>query len=157
MLRHVYNLLWYPALPVALAATGARDRDDRRQRLGHLTIDPITPAAGAASLRIWIHAASVGEIEAVRPIAAGLRRQHPHASIVITTMTVTGRDAARRRIADASAWALAPLDCPRTVRTCRSRVRPHLVLITETELWPNYFLESRRAGARIAIVNGRMS
>ena len=77
--------------------------------------------------------------------------------MVITTMTATGRDAAQRRIPGAAAWMLAPLDNQRAVRSFLDRVRPNLVLITETEIWPNYFLESARAGATIAIVNGRIS
>ncbi|HYB90676.1 MAG TPA: 3-deoxy-D-manno-octulosonic acid transferase [Candidatus Binataceae bacterium] len=152
MLRHLYSILWYPALPFALAAAGARDARDRRERMGRIELPP-----GASPPRIWIHAASVGEIEAVRPIAAGLRRRYEHGAIVVTTMTATGRDAARRRIAGAAACALAPLDCPLTVRAFLRAVRPNLVLVAETELWPNYFIESRRAGARVAVINGRIS
>jgi 3-deoxy-D-manno-octulosonic-acid transferase len=152
MLRAIYNALWYPALPFALAAAGGRDRQDRRERMGTINLAP-----NGAGPRIWIHASSVGEVEAIRPIAAGLHRELPDARIVITTMTTTGRDAARRRIPSAAACALAPLDCPATVRRFLHTVRPSLVLIGETELWPNYFIEARRAGARVAIVNGRIS
>jgi 3-deoxy-D-manno-octulosonic-acid transferase len=151
MLRTLYNFLWYPALPMALLATGVGDRQDRRERMGFQALPP-----GGAP-RIWMHAASVGEIEALRPVAAGLLREIPGAQVIVTTMTTTGRDAARRRIAGAAACALAPLDCPATVRRFLRAVRPDLVLIGETELWPNYFIEGRRAGARVAIVNGRIS
>jgi 3-deoxy-D-manno-octulosonic-acid transferase len=72
-------------------------------------------------------------------------------------MTVTGRDAARRSIPGARAHLLAPLDCRRALRPFLDALRPTLVLIAETELWPNYFIESHRAGARLAIVNGRIS
>jgi 3-deoxy-D-manno-octulosonic-acid transferase len=151
MLRTLYNVLWYPALPMALLAAGTRDRQDRRERMGaHAAQTGTTP-------RIWMHAASVGEIEGLRPVAAGLLRELPGAQVFVTTMTTTGRDAARRRIAGASTCALAPLDCPATVRKFLRAVRPDLVLVGETELWPNYFIESRRAGARVAIVNGRIS
>jgi 3-deoxy-D-manno-octulosonic-acid transferase len=111
----------------------------------------------AGALRIWIHAASVGEIEAIRPVGLGLLERYPGAIVAITTMTATGREAARRRIPGAAAWMLAPLDNRRAVRTFLKHIRPQLVLITETEIWPNYFLESARAGATIAIVNGRIS
>jgi 3-deoxy-D-manno-octulosonic-acid transferase len=151
MLRILYNALWYPALPVALIAAGARDRQDRRERMGSLAPQP------GGTPRIWMHAASVGEIEALRPVAAGLLRELPGARVVITTMTTTGRDAARRRIPGAAVCVLAPLDCPATVRAFLRAVRPNLVLVGETELWPNYFIEARRAGARVAIVNGRIS
>jgi 3-deoxy-D-manno-octulosonic-acid transferase len=152
MLRLLYNTLWYPALPFALMAAGARGRQDRRERLGKVEI-----AADSERPRIWIHASSVGEIEAIRSIAHGLRRELDGARMIVTTMTPTGRDAARRRISGAELCALAPLDCPAVVRRFLRRVRPHLLIVVETELWPNYFIEAKRAGTRVAIVNGRMS
>jgi 3-deoxy-D-manno-octulosonic-acid transferase len=152
MLTALYNLLWYPALPFALIAAHPANLRDYRERMGR---GDFPDAAGAP--RIWIHAASVGEIEAIRPIANGLLEQHPGAIVAITTMTATGRDAATRRIPGASAWMLAPLDNPRAVRSFLERVRPTMVIITETEIWPNYFIESARARATIAVVNGRIS
>jgi 3-deoxy-D-manno-octulosonic-acid transferase len=152
MLSAIYNLLWYPALPFALLAAHPANMRDYRERMGH---GDFPDTAGAP--RIWIHAASVGEIEAIRPVAIGLLERYPTAVVVITTMTATGRDAAQRRIPGAAAWMLAPLDNQRAVISFLDRVRPSLVLITETEIWPNYFFESARAGAAIAIVNGRVS
>ncbi len=152
MLSAIYNLLWYPALPFALIAAHPANMRDYRERMGH---GDFPDTAGGP--RIWIHAASVGEIEAIRPVAIGLLEHYPTAVMVITTMTATGRDAAQGRIPGAAAWTLAPLDNQRAVRSFLDRVRPSLVLITETEIWPNYFFESARAGATIAIVNGRIS
>ena len=152
MLRLLYNALWYPALPFALMATGTRGRQDRRQRMGHLELAP-----DGDRPRIWIHASSVGEVEAIRSVAHGLMRDMEGARLVVTTMTPTGRDAARRRIPSAEVCALAPLDCRAVVRRFVRNVRPHLLIIVETELWPNYFHEAKRAGARVVIVNGRVS
>jgi 3-deoxy-D-manno-octulosonic-acid transferase len=152
MLRILYNALWYPALPFALMAAGTRGKQDRRERMGRLELAP-----DGDRPRIWIHASSVGEVEAIRSIAHGLMRYMEGARLIITTMTPSGRDAARRRIAGAEAYALAPLDCPAIVRRFIRRVRPQLLIIVETELWPNYFIEAKRAGARVAIVNGRIS
>ena len=152
MLSAIYNLLWYPALPFALMAAHPANMRDYRERMGHGDF-PDT----AGKPRIWIHAASVGEIEAIRPVAIGLLEHHPGAIMTITTMTATGRAAAMRRIPGATAWMLAPLDNRHAVRSFLQRVRPTIVLITETEIWPNYFLESARAGATIAVVNGRIS
>lgn len=152
MLSGLYNLLWYPALPFALLAAHPASMRDYRERMGRGDF----PATDGAP-RIWIHAASVGEIEAVRPVAHGLLERHPRAVMAITTMTAAGREAARRRIPGAAAWMLAPLDNRRAVRSFLKRVRPSVVLITETEIWPNYFIESARAGATIAVVNARMS
>ncbi|HYR79041.1 MAG TPA: glycosyltransferase N-terminal domain-containing protein [Candidatus Dormibacteraeota bacterium] len=152
MLHAAYNLLWYPALPFALLASHPGSLRDYRERMGRGEFP-----SGAGAPRIWIHASSVGEIEAVRPVANGLLEHYRGAVLAITTMTATGRDAARRRIPDASAWMLAPFDSPRAVRSFLARFRPDVLLITETEIWPNYFLEAARFGARIAVVNGRMS
>jgi 3-deoxy-D-manno-octulosonic-acid transferase len=152
VLRALYNLSWYPALPVALLI-GGRDATARHQRLGRVDSLP----AHAAALRVWLHASSVGEIEAVRPIALGLLESQPGVVLVVTTMTETGREAAMRRIPAAAAYRLAPLDHRAAVRAHLASVAPGLVLIAEAELWPNYFIESRRFGARVAIVNGRLS
>jgi 3-deoxy-D-manno-octulosonic-acid transferase len=72
-------------------------------------------------------------------------------------MTIGGRDAAERRIPEAASVSLAPLDLLPAVRRFAGKIRPRLTLIAETELWPNYIGESHRVGARVAIVNGRMS
>jgi len=147
--RSLYNLLWYPALPLGLAIAAG----SRRDRLGALDL----PHSPRGAIRIWLHAASVGEIEAVRPIATGLLEEHPGAAFIVTTMTPAGREAALRRLPAAVACGLAPLDHPLTVRRFLAAAAPALVLITEAELWPNYFIEARRRGARLALINGRLS
>jgi 3-deoxy-D-manno-octulosonic-acid transferase len=152
----LYNALWYPALPVALALSGgARDAGTRRARMGLAWADD--GAAPSAEPRIWAHAASVGEVGALRAVVTALVSERPGATLLVTTMTAAGRDAARRALPGARAHLLAPLDCRRTLGPFLDAVRPTLVLIAETELWPNYFIESHRAGARVAIVNGRIS
>jgi 3-deoxy-D-manno-octulosonic-acid transferase len=152
MLRLLYSTLWYPALPFALFASRSTEWHSARERLGLGA-----PALADSEFRIWIHLASVGEVEAIQSIARRLLRDVPHAAVVLSAMTPAGRDVARRRISTARACVLAPFDCPSCVRAFLRRVRPQLVIVTETELWPNYFLQSRRIGAKIAIVNGRMS
>ena len=155
ILAFVYNALWYPALPFVLAAAGGRNRRAWRERLGVANV--AGARSGADAPRVWVHAASVGEIEAMRPIVLGLLREAPSGVVVVTSMTAAGRDAARRRIPGLAACQLAPLDLRPAVRAFLARVRPRLVLIAETELWPNFFVESARVGARLAIVNGRLS
>ena len=147
-----YNLLWYPALPFALLAAHPANLRDYRERMGR----GVFPETSGAP-RIWIHASSVGEIEAIRPVANGLLQHYPDAMLAITTMTAAGREAAERRIPGARSWMLAPFDTVSAVRSFLARLRPDLLLITETEIWPNYFFEAARFGARIAVVNGRMS
>jgi 3-deoxy-D-manno-octulosonic-acid transferase len=149
-LHSLYNALWYPALPLALIGS----RGAVAERLGRAA-SPL--AADGRSPRLWYHAASVGEVEAVSAIVTEMCHALPHSVAVTTSMTVAGREAARRRIPAAAASLLAPLDCAPAVRSFVSKLRPNLVVVAETELWPNYFREGRRYGARIAIVNGRIS
>ncbi len=149
----LYNALWYPALPFALIASGGLDTENRSERLGAAAV----ASSAQGSPRIWLHAASVGEVEAMRPVIRELRHDYPEAMVVVTTMTVAGRAAARKRIAGAVACQLAPLDCAARVRSFLAAVRPQIVLVAETELWPNLLIESARFGARVAIVNGRIS
>jgi 3-deoxy-D-manno-octulosonic-acid transferase len=148
----IYSTLWYPALPFALIAAGG-DAQSRRERLGAM-------ASEAAALddwkpSVWLHAASVGEIEGARPVVQNLARIRPDLQFVITTMTLAGRDAARRRLNGIS--QLAPFDHAAAVRAFVAHIRPVLVIIAETELWPNFFLQSSAAGARIALINARLS
>lgn len=149
-LYRLYNAIWYPVLPFALLAGGG----DRHERLGQAR--PGEMALEGAP-RLWFHAASVGEIEALSAVARGLMNELPGAAAIVTTMTEAGREAARRRIPEAAAHRLAPFDHPAAVRNFIAAARPDLVVITETELWPGYFVEARRTGARIAILNGRVS
>ena len=154
MLRQLYNALWYPVLPIALYFSGGIRGDNRRERLGKIE-PPAVRAAGGP--RIWLHAASVGEIEGARPVVLGLMRELPNSFLAVTTMTEAGREAARRRIPVAHRYALAPLDSPRVVKRFLDSIRPTMVLIAETELWPNYLREAHHSGAKVAILNGRIS
>jgi 3-deoxy-D-manno-octulosonic-acid transferase len=97
--------LWYPALPFALLAAHPATKRDYRERMGH---GDFPKTAGAP--RMWIHAASVGEIEAIRPVAIGLLGRYPGAVMTITTMTAAGREAAnpRRERLDAGATRQSP-------------------------------------------------
>ena len=146
-----YNALWYPALPFALIAGGGLRKS--RERLGLVPRDSNT--SDGRTPRVWLHAASVGEIEGARPVVQSLTRIRPDLELVITTMTAAGRDAARRRLN--GICRLAPLDHAAAVRAFVRRVRPVLVIITETELWPNFFLQSAAAGVKIALINARVS
>ncbi len=157
ILHRLYNALWYPALPIALVLSGgARYAETRRARMGRGWNGARTAAAPGAA-RIWAHASSVGEVGALGAVVNSIARERPGATLIVTAMTAAGREAARRAMPAAQAHLLAPLDAPAALDRFLRATRPTLVLIAETELWPNYFLESRRAGARLAIVNGRIS
>ena len=147
----IYSTLWYLALPFALLIIGD-DARSRRERLGLISTD--TEQSGRMR-RVWVHAASVGEIEGVRPIVRRLAELRPDLEFFVTTMTPAGREAARRHLN--GICQLAPFDHSAIVRAFLARVRPVLVIIAETELWPNFFLQSAASGASIALVNARLS
>jgi 3-deoxy-D-manno-octulosonic-acid transferase len=118
--------------------------------------------SGGVSLRegdapcAWFHGVSVGEVHLLRQVVAGFRRRHPDWQCVISTTTNTGYDEARKRFPDLPViyWAF---DFTWAVRRALRRIRPSLVVLAEGEVWPNFLAAARRAGARMAVVNGRLS
>jgi 3-deoxy-D-manno-octulosonic-acid transferase len=107
---------------------------------------------------IWVHAVSVGEVLVARPLVQRLRRRFPAQRIVLSTTTVTGRELAGRLLADhVDAQFSCPLDFRWAVRRTLAVVNPTLMVMVETELWPNLIHAARLRGARVAVVNGRLS
>jgi len=155
----VYNLLFglgfLLALPYYLwkdRGTG-KYRQTFRERMGAL------PVAIAADARpsIWIHAVSVGEVLAARSLIAALKQRLPSHRLFLSTTTVTGNAVARGSVSGIDGLFFAPLDFPWPVRKALRALNPALLVIMETELWPNLIREARRRGTRIAIANGRFS
>ncbi len=107
---------------------------------------------------IWLHAVSVGEILASVEFLKGLRRELPRTRIFVSTSTVAGRALAGEKLAAlADGVFYAPVDYVWAVRRVLRALKPSLVVIAETEIWPNLFREVKRTGAGLAIVNGRIS
>jgi 3-deoxy-D-manno-octulosonic-acid transferase len=113
------------------------------------------PAPGEGPL-VWIHAVSVGEVLAARSLVAPLREALPGARVALSTTTLTGHAIARKGLT-ADVLLFAPFDLRFAVRRVVGALRPRLLLLVETELWPNLVREARQAGARVAVVNGRLS
>lgn len=105
---------------------------------------------------LWLHAVSVGEVLLLRPLVAGLQRRWPDWDIVISTTTTTGLDVARRTFPDLVTF-YAPLDFSWSVGRALSRIRPTALVLVETELWPNWIRAALTRGARVAVINGRLS
>ncbi|MBA2378757.1 MAG: 3-deoxy-D-manno-octulosonic acid transferase [Blastocatellia bacterium] len=107
---------------------------------------------------IWLHAVSVGEVNAARPLVDGIRERFPDHRVVVSTTTKTGQDLARRVFADsADAVFYFPFDFKFSVRKALAHFDPSVILLMETEIWPRFITEANGAGARVAIVNGRLS
>ena len=123
------------------------------QRLGFL---PREPACVGRESPIWIHAVSVGEASAARPLVALLRERHPDRSIVVSTVTDTGQEIARK-IPGLAATFYFPIDLRVCCRRVIRMIRPSLVILVETEIWPNFLRELRRDNVPVALVNGRIS
>ncbi len=107
---------------------------------------------------IWLHSVSVGETNAARPIVRRILEEFPNYRLVISTTTKTGQDLARDIFAEhADLIFYFPFDWKFSVRRALRIVKPNIVLMMETELWFNFLHEAGRSGARIFIINGRLS
>ena len=106
---------------------------------------------------IWVHAVSVGEVMAAHPLIRELKKKYPGRKLILSTVTVTGNYTARQRVPEADAVFFFPFDYPWIVRRVIHRINPAIVLIAETELWPNFFRELNRMGIPSAVINGRIS
>lgn len=106
---------------------------------------------------IWLHAASVGEIVAASPIIKEIRYAFPNKPILISVVTSSGYDMARRIIKDADSIIFFPLDLPYLSHYVIKRIRPRVFLLVETELWPNFLKAARHFGIPVMMVNGRIS
>jgi 3-deoxy-D-manno-octulosonic-acid transferase len=107
--------------------------------------------------RVWFHAASVGELSAIAPVAAAFQERMPNAVLMVSTMTLNGLALAAERVPSAARTFLVPLDLRGAVRRMLRWVEPDLLVIGETELWPNLVREAKRRGCQLALVNGRLS
>jgi 3-deoxy-D-manno-octulosonic-acid transferase len=134
--------VWGAGYPVAL-----------RERLGFVRVPP-PPGPGA---RFWVHAVSVGEVVAAVPLVQALRARWPAADIVVSTVTATGQQVARARLAEAAAMITFPLDFGGAMRRAVRRVGPGCFISLETELWPNLLRVLRQAGVPAVLANGRIS
>ena len=105
---------------------------------------------------IWVHAVSVGEVLAVAGLVEELQRRLPQYRIFISTTTDTGQALARKRFGEASVFYF-PMDFAFAIRPYLKALRPKLVVIAETEFWPNFLRLAHGRGARVAVVNARIS
>ncbi len=154
-MRLVYLLAVYLAAPAVSALflwRGLRERSywrNFRERFGFGARLSVAP--------IWIHAVSVGEVQAATPLAKALRERYPDIPVLISTFTPTGAARARAALADAAEVRYLPYDLPGAVRRFLDRIRPRLAVIVETELWPNLYRECHRRRVPLLIASARLS
>jgi 3-deoxy-D-manno-octulosonic-acid transferase len=126
------------------------------QRLG-LSFPTLSKLPESRPGAIWIHAVSVGEALSGVTLARRLKQTYPDRPLVVSTTTLTGQALARERMPFADAIFYFPLDWAFCVRRALHAVRPSIVIILETEIWPNFLRESARAGVPVVFVSGRIS
>jgi 3-deoxy-D-manno-octulosonic-acid transferase len=155
MIRLLYQivvLLLVPVACVTLAIRSLRDNSYRAnfaQRFGF--------GARSAAPSIWVHAVSVGEVQAASELIKELRRRYPEIPLTLTTVTPTGAARARALFAGDVDVRFVPYDLTGSVRRFFDRVQPRLAVILETELWPNLYDECGRRGVPLVLASARIS
>jgi len=154
-MRLLYNLLIRIAAPIAFGMhlwRGVRD-PAYRGRLG----ERFGFGAPLESPSIWVHAVSVGEVQAAAPLVRALLAKHPGLPLVLTTVTPTGAARAQALFGSTVVHRYVPYDLPGAVGRFFDRVRPQLAVILETELWPNLYAECGERGVPLVLASARVS
>ncbi len=155
-MRLLYTVLLHLGLPLALLRLvwrGIRSPNYLLrwgERLGRV---PETVASGS----IWVHAVSVGEVNAALPLARALRQTYPDQGLLITTTTPTGSMQLTHSLGNGVDHCYLPYDYPWAIRAFLRRTRPQLAIIMETEIWPNLFQQLYAAEIPIVMANVRIS
>ena len=154
--RRLYSALWWLALPLALARLLWRGRVQPayRHRLGERLASrrSHTPRAD-----IWIHAVSVGEVQAAESLLRQLLATTPAPSLLVTTTTPTGAERLRALFGDTIPQRYLPFDLPVMMGRLVDAVQPKLVIILETEIWPNLLAVLEQRAIPVALINARLS
>lgn len=155
-MRIIYVLLLYLLAPFVIASDAWRALRDPayRGRLGQrLGFAPRPGRTGG----LWIHAVSVGEVQAAAGLIRELRHRHPHLPIVVTTTTPTGAQRARTLFKDTVHHCYLPYDLPGAVRRFLDRIAPCAAVILETEIWPTLYAELGRRRVPLVLGSARVT
>ena len=156
MARTLYRILLWLALPIVPLRLWWRARREPGygERIGERFGRPPTalPQGG-----VWFHAVSAGETIAVAPLIEALADEFPALPFLVTTMTPTGSEQVIGRLGEKVDHCYAPYDFPFAVRAFFDAARPQLLILVETELWPNLISEAHRRGVPVLLVNARLS
>ena len=115
------------------------------------------PKKTDGKLSLWIHAVSVGEVLSLQNLIKELKKRHPLWEINFSSLTNTGLQVAREKLKDADRVFFVPLDFPWVVRKFFASFKPCLLVLAESEFWPNLLREARRKTNGVVLINGRIS
>jgi 3-deoxy-D-manno-octulosonic-acid transferase len=153
----LFEFLGFPLIVVYFLLRGLQDRrylSSLGQRLGFLPRSYRQTGHAA----IWLHAVSVGEVLAAAALVRTLRARFAQAPLFVSASTLAGKAAAEEKLgALVDGVFYAPIDYCFAVRRVLRTIRPRVVVVLETEIWPNLYLEAKRAGCGLVVVNGRIS
>ncbi len=159
-MRHCYSFLSYLLTPVVLLRLWWRGfkapayRQRIAERFGHFEWSEYQSGSRPT---LWLHAVSVGETMAAKPLIDELLRQYPHYRLLVTTTTPTGSAQLRRLYSDQVEHCYFPYDLPHVVARFLSRVKPELLIIMETEIWPNLYHQCAAREIPLLLANARLS
>jgi len=155
-LRFLYTLAMYlvtPIIVLRLLARGVRYRGYHRRWRERFGFFPAPGFNGS----LWVHAVSVGEVNAAEPLIKALMVAYPDAPLVVTTVTPTGSERVLQLFGESVYNVYLPYDLPFAIRSFLRKLRPQLAIIVETEIWPNLYFGCRRRGIPLLIANARLS
>ena len=154
--RFLYTLLLYLIFPFVIlklfwrSASNPAYRQRIPERLGIVKPDSDAPV-------IWVHAVSVGEAIASQPLIESLIETYPNHRILVTTTTPTGSDRVKSLFSERVAHVYYPYDLPEIIYRFLKRMKPKILIVVETEIWPNLYAACHKRDIPIIIVNARLS
>jgi 3-deoxy-D-manno-octulosonic-acid transferase len=153
----LFNLLYLTLIFFGLPWLAVRSYRTRRYREGWSEkLLGRVPFRSGDRPCIWLHAVSVGEVNALKPLVLAIQREHPEIDLAVSTTTQTGMQLAQTLYQSAIVF-YCPLDFTWGVRRAIKRIRPSILLLTELELWPNLIASAKAANCKTAVINGRLS
>lgn len=163
----IYNLLFLFVYPFLLPGFLLRmlRRGGYRMRMGdrfalypenlHLHLDSAPSKSGAGL--IWIHAVSVGEVQVAGQLMREWRTAEPSVKFCFSTTSSTGWKMAEKEVKEGDVLIYNPLDFPTFVTAALKRVKPRAIVLTESEIWPNFILKARKMNIPLFLINARVS
>ncbi len=151
LLRGLYTLLMHTY--GGLAILRMRLRGSKRSLKSCYGVG-LPPIKGSC---VWFHAVSMGETKAIAPLVQRLKSAYPDTQIIFSSITETGHQEVKRSLPEVDHAIFLPFDIPHVMRHMVRKARPKLLVMSETDLWPAFLGEARRYGAKVAVVNAKIS